>query len=1277
MSPSPAPAQSPKPQFTPFVAEKLKKYIQDVKKRVALPGKEKCEEKHNNVSTRKSIAYSSFIDGLWTPHTTVFENPMNNKTEDYLVKDKNGLLIDIEGIQQSWIDKQTQYIQGLTYYELTTVRNYTCHGDALANNLLRNNLTIQLLDNRSDAINALLPQVARILLNNGVDTTTLSVGNKVVLLEQALQKVLHYQNTSYEKAVKSYLIKNVGKDIIVKAIKLFIKDLQTIVLNAPKLDGPLTLFRGVKSPFFKLKASHGVYRNNGFVSASLTPDVAYSFTTYAPGKQYPNDPSQPFRRPPRAYIQRLEVLPSTPLLILFPMSKFPKEWEILLPEGISFNLHNGARTLFRQQNPNDTCLKDGYYAVTTDATLSPYLEQGEFPTVSPLASIKDKVMPVPENAYDDKNTFQEKDQKTYTCVTSAANWSKVDATHIFDKKEAFMPEKVLSDMPMASPKLVKLLEVIAEQDARDLKKHGHTFKHMIFSGNSAVNYGAKIVVSALLASGFQLAFNASDKGTLSHKPLDSLVEQGQHNENKNVTMLLSKPLYGKPIPTNFKKRTLEIYNSRPDNVHGNIIRFIVLDGGYREGIDLYDIKYIHLFEPTPITADERQAIGRGTRFCGQKGLYFDPKSGWPLHVFKYDISIHNETIVSKLKADNFKDLQLRYSGINIGEARLTEELDKLVINAAVDSELNEAIHTFTIGASNASNASVEAVDNKVVEPMPPSKIMRHLAMQSYVSRIFGKFRYPPVKLKNNCVKDPEDTKTGGAKQIAADFTPTQDFLRHFFQPSSPYKGMLAYHSVGTGKTCTGISLASTSFEQSGYSILWVTRHTLKPDISKNLYGNIVCSVPLQEKLAKGKTVTSKDLSKNWVKVVSYKQFSNFLLKGNSLYKTMTDINGTEDPLKKTLVIIDEAHKLYAPDTAKAEKPDTDILEEMLQNSYKVSGADSVRLLLMTGTPYTKSIFEMIRLLNLLRARNDQLPTDYDTFEKEYLDNIGNISEKGRSALMDKLAGYISYLNRATDARNFAYPVVHTVYAKMSGVINTQKKNKYLSEIKVLKGELKNAKAHDKEIKKECVATAIMEYDQKTYELTPLIAQAADAKANALEKCKTVPKDQRKACKDNAKSAYSEMQSVYKEKLKDLKTNLADTKKSCNDSKSKTSEVKSALDAIKDEYDDIKIDKSDMKDHIDSIKKDIKELKLKEMEIKHKKGSEIGVAAKSETDKNKAVNAVQAKYKPAIDEIERSIASKQAALKKAKTELHLLKEKIGTVLPPELSQESALWECDVY
>ena len=84
------------------------------------------------------------------------------------------------------------------------------------------------------------------------------------------------------------------------------------------------------------------------------------------------------------------------------------------------------------------------------------------------------------------------------------------------------------------------------------------------------------------------------------------------------------------------------FNARPENNHGEEIRIIILDSGFREGVDLFDIKYVHIFEPILTPSDQKQAIGRATRFCGQKGIQFNSLRGWPLEVYRYETTIPKE-----------------------------------------------------------------------------------------------------------------------------------------------------------------------------------------------------------------------------------------------------------------------------------------------------------------------------------------------------------------------------------------------------------------------------------------------------------------------------------------------------------------------------------------------------------------------------------------------------------------------------------------------------------
>jgi hypothetical protein len=129
------------------------------------------------------------------------------------------------------------------------------------------------------------------------------------------------------------------------------------------------------------------------------------------------------------------------------------------------------------------------------------------------------------------------------------------------------------------------------------------------------------------------------------------------------------------------------------------------------------------------------------------------------------------------------------------------------------------------------------------------------------------------------------------------------------------------------------------------------------------------------------------------------------------------------------LIIDEAHKLYGGGDAvlsSAERPNMSALHSSLMNSYTVSGQDSVRLLLMTATPITDNPMELIKLINLCKPSAMQLPDEFPTFSESFLNMEGHFSEQGRHVFLDNIAGYVSYLNREKDARQFSQPRIQYI-----------------------------------------------------------------------------------------------------------------------------------------------------------------------------------------------------------------------------------------------------------
>jgi hypothetical protein len=843
---------------------------------------------------------------------------------------------------------------------------------------------------------------------------------------------------------------------------------------------------------------------------------------------------------------------------------------------------------------------------------------------------------------------QKQINKQAECVRRVGNWSKIEAKHRFDKS-SFRKKDMVEDIELASPKMEALFHAIQELDKRDMENEGKLYKHMIYSDVKALGYGAKIIAAAFIARGYNPAY----KG-------DFNVSQAALAKNSytSFALLCSTPVYDKPITVKLKNAILQTYNSRPDNIYGKNIRFLILDQGYKEGIDVFDIKYIHLFEPTITAADEKQAIGRGTRMCGQRGLNFHQEKGWPLQVYRYNSKLPQDEMFKNRRT--IHELFLDLSGYDVRAIQLANQLERMCILGAVDYELTKSVHTFSLTGKGslysipaeiiielgkeprtlknprnkdkitlygkeyqkgqpircherckgviqiptnlmliawvvASNDRTPFYDNKprwflcremalnhnycrilnlawknpanfiqdrktviynslnsilrakeryvvkshvydmanllpydmrqaldisVEEPsayvpghVPPPQKLSFLEMREHILREFADCKWPEVSIENRC-----EQQQGGTSIV--NFTPTQEFIMDYFKPTNPYKGMLLYQSVGTGKTCTAIATATNSFEKENYTILWVTRHTLKSDIWKNMF-NQVCSIVFQEKLQEGLNMPKelKDQKKllppNWVEPISYKQFSNFLSGRNKkLEKIITDRNGHDDPLHKTLIIIDEAHKLYAPDVPAAERPNVDVLRKMIHTSYKKSGPDSARVLLMSATPYTADPMELIKLLNILREEDDQFPETFEDFKRAFLDDTGRFTTKGAAYFIRAINGYISYLNREKDVRQFAYPILKEInvsisqtpqsneklenelsaYEKMlemyQGVINEQVpqdiiyyRNNYKEETKICK-DLPTKKERD-----ECKARITKEYKAEREKLEKELTNA--------------------------------------------------------------------------------------------------------------------------------------------------------------------------------------------
>lgn len=783
--------------------------------------------------------------------------------------------------------------------------------------------------------------------------------------------------------------------------------------------------------------------------------------------------------------------------------------------------------------------------------------------------------------------------KEAICIRNTSTWAHVKPYHKFDSAK-FNKEEVLQDLPLMSPKIHAMLNKIKELDALDMSNDGKYYKHIIYSDVTGVN-GAKMVASSLIANEYQLVYN---KG----KFVKDLPQS-----NYTFGLLTTSTVYQKPLTVGLKKNMMAKMNERPVNVNGANMRFIILDSGFKEGIDVFDVKYMHILEPLTTKAENTQVIGRGTRYCGQSGLPFKPNIGWPLNVYRYNIN-YNEDMT-------LHDLYIKHSNQNVSALNFAADIEDIMIAASVDLPLTENIHMLKTKNNRFYNeitsliakkenkdskpnkkdlikivsnihgkiytneekldckhkckgpfeeledanailiaAAIYDVDNledryrekkgkkilgkkildnkitdgkllnallekypkpilcnyldkrksycnavnkiwlrplfmfkifgdkiisnlkyykrkdliteknyndtlkfvkyyrdkasikkPVILPVPPMEKLKYFDLYNYINLHFKDFKWSSLEIKNKCISQTEEDSNYNKKEYEiVNFSNTQSFVQNFLTPDSPYKGLFLYHSVGSGKTCSAIASATKSFDENGYTILWVTRHTLKEDIWKNMFEKI-CNMKIRAMIQNGKKLPKTRsermalLGKNWLQPISYKQFTNLIKGKNKFYKQMVERNGKEDPFKKTLIIIDEIHKVYSDTLSRLEKPNPEVLQGMVQKSYSVSKKDSLKLLLMSATPITEDPMSAIKILNLLLEGDDRFPEDFEEFKSLYCNENGLFSNLGSFSFIDKISGLISYIDRGNDRSQFAYPIINDIILNINTEIATNQR----------------------------------------------------------------------------------------------------------------------------------------------------------------------------------------------------------------------------------------------
>ena len=201
-----------------------------------------------------------------------------------------------------------------------------------------------------------------------------------------------------------------------------------------------------------------------------------------------------------------------------------------------------------------------------------------------------------------------------------------------------------------------------------------------------------------------------------------------------------------------------------------------------------------------------------------------------------------------------------------------------------------------------------------------------LYFPSWVSSTFAEFKLSAV---------PEKIKKGVFAPLKY-----QRFLKKYMQPVSPYRGLLLYHGLGSGKTCTAIGIAEQFKEK--MNIVVMLPASLRDNFIKK--GILFCADQ------RYKNVTN-----------SYKKVYTFISYNAS--NTPDQIRRIGN-LDNKVIIIEEAHNLISMMVGGVignNKNGKFIYESLLN-------AKNSRIVALTGTPVQKDPYELALLTNVLRGK---------------------------------------------------------------------------------------------------------------------------------------------------------------------------------------------------------------------------------------------------------------------------------------------------------------------
>jgi hypothetical protein len=252
---------------------------------------------------------------------------------------------------------------------------------------------------------------------------------------------------------------------------------------------------------------------------------------------------------------------------------------------------------------------------------------------------------------------------------------------------------------------------------------------------------------------------------------------------------------------------------------------------------------------------------------------------------------------------------------------------------------------------------------------------------TWILKNFDKYKLPEIFL--------DQTDPCNIKKVSSEIRKYQEFLGKYLDYNSPYRDILIYHGLGSGKTRTAINIYNILYN---YSPDWNVFILLKATLKESTWiGELNHWLQTEE----------KQFRKANIEFISYD--------APNADKIFIEKVKNADAAKKSMYIIDEAHNfinnVYTNMTSKQGRRALTIYEHIIQDK---KDNDGVRVILISGSPAINVPYELAVLFNLLRP--NIFPKSEAQFNQMYVstDAYPVINPTTKNNFQRRIMGLVSH-----------------------------------------------------------------------------------------------------------------------------------------------------------------------------------------------------------------------------------------------------------------------------